>query len=262
MRVLLLIFFMFYSSTSKALPDKVEFWFITPKFTSSIPSNFLPKVMFSAYLAQEDSQFPCEPMGDGCFHPQLGYFEKDKQVSLEPTENSKSEKQGAGNFANRDIQLVECRQGNFFDIYCGKAGAEEASSSPLQVWVDTSSSLKHSDGETKTDECQRRLLIETMRKSCQQKNFDVHVYNTTKRELDTTSTLCLNKGTNSEENLIRWVRESKAKRLLIITDIDERTEKIAAFIDEIGAKVKGVGAEPLYATSFSTMSKDACRVLE
>jgi hypothetical protein len=245
---------------AKAIPEKVEFWFITPKFSSFIPSNFLPRIYNSALIAQDTTKFACEPMGDGCFHPQLGYFEKDKaQDEKLPIENKKSE---GGSFADRDTQLVECRQGNFFDIYCGKAGKEEESASPLQVWVDTSSSLKHSDGELKTDQCQRRLLVETMRNVCQQKDFAVHVYNTTKRELDTNSTLCLNKGTNSEDNLIRWVRESKAKKLLIITDIDERTEKIAAFIDEIGAKVKGVGSQPLYATAFTSMSKEACLVLD
>lgn len=244
------------------MPEKVEFWFISPNFTTFIPSNFLPKINFGAKLAEDSTQFVCEPMGDGCFHPQLGYFEDKAKVKEIPEESINEGKGKSGSFADREIQLVECRKGNFFDIYCGNEKKDEVNSSPLQVWVDTSSSLKHSDGETKTDECQRRLLVETMRQTCTKKDFEVHVYNVTKKELDTNSSLCLNKGTNSEDNLIRWVRESKAKRLLIITDIDEKTDKISAFIDEISAKVKGVGSAPLYAKSFPTMSREACSVLD
>jgi hypothetical protein len=50
-------------------------------------------------------------------------------------------------------------------------------------------------------------------------------------------------GTNDEKKLMQWMRDSQAKTLLVITDIDEISRAMRDFLEENGAKFTGDGVK-------------------
>ena len=249
-----------FSISSFANPSKIEMIFISPEKVAQL-LEFIEKnnndAIVLGLLAQTDQELKnCVPMGDGCFDPQLGYIEKKLDPGTKPQTFAvpKNPELQLKTFNAVETSLVTCDKGNYFDIYCGK---EKANKKPaeIEIWFDISSSLRTVDYNKDPDHCSRRSFMTKVIESCKDK-VRVSVYNTSLKEIGDQSSVCLAYGTNDEERLIRWMKESQAKHLLIVTDIDEMSRGMKDFLENQGAKLTGDGVRAFTSADLVGYAKD------
>lgn len=255
------------SFNSYAAPEKIEMIFLSPHKVSQllelIEKNQAEKAL--TLLAEGDSgEERCIPMGDGCFDPQYGYMEKKPKAVVDAT----TAKIKMGVTAppivpaaipipnDPDIQLktfnaietnmINCDKGNYFDIFCGKERAQ-GKPAEIEIWFDVSSSLRSVDYNKDPDRCNRRTFMTKVMEGCKDK-VRVSVYNTALKEIGDFSSVCLSYGTNDEAKLLQWIKDSSAKKLLIVTDIDEVSKAMRDYLDERGAKTVGDGVKAFNST--------------
>jgi hypothetical protein len=248
-----------FSSTAFATPQKMEMIFLSPQKVSMILEilDRYQSFKYASAIAQNDME-NCVPMGEGCFHPQLGFIEKvvdDKKPALIEEKNLELK-----TFNATDVNLVNCDKNNYFDIFCGKTGPD-AKFAETEIWFDVSSSLRTVDYNKDPEQCSRRSFMERVQASCKNK-LKVSVYNTSIKEVSEASGVCLAYGTNEQSRLLSWMKESKAKHLLIVTDIDEMSNEMRDFLEINGAKMIGDGVKAFtsvdlinYADDFAKLCK-------
>ena len=246
---------------ASATPKKIEMIFLSPQKISMI-IELLDKydvMKKSVNLAQNDMA-NCVPMGEGCFHPQYGYIEKKMEVAKNEPVLLEEKKIELKTFNALETSLINCDKNNYFDIFCGKERAN-AAASELEIWLDISSSLRTVDYNKDPDYCARRTFIEKVMEGCKNK-VNVSVYNTSIKQLGDHSTACMAYGTNDESRLVRWMKDSKAHHLLLVTDIDEMSIEMRDFLESNGAKLTGDGVKAFtskdlidYAKEFIKMCK-------
>lgn len=146
-----------------------------------------------------------------------------------------------------DSSMVDCRKGNYFDIFCGKERKEKAKDANLEVWIDTSSSLKNIDPTDKTGGCRRRSLAVSLKTQCGS-DVDLYAFHTQKNYQSSVENFCHSYGLNDEKRLMRWIKESDAKHLIVITDIGEYTAKISDFVTENNGYIRGAELEDIVST--------------
>ena len=223
-------FVFLFSHLCLATPDKVEVWFLSaPKLAflqQLLPANFITSPM----LAANDN---CVPMGDGCFHPQLGYIGEDK-APKEISDNSYKE----------EVDLIECEDERYFNLYC-KNYKNKQRFAKIEVWLDNSSSLRNIDSPDSSGMCKRQVFVDNLRQKCGRDRVAFQVYNTSIKELGDSGAICQHYGLNNSKKLIKWIEASSVKKLYIITDVDEYSTELGAFLESIGATVKGIGVEAL-----------------
>lgn len=239
-----------------ATPKRIEMIFLSPSKTSVLlrmieQINFYNEIK---KVAQADNMDGCQPMGDGCFHPQYGYIEKTPDVMKKPVLIGEDELK-LKTINAIETNLINCDKGNYFDIYCGKSKGFNVVFD-TEVWFDTSSSLKTVDYNRDPDQCKRREFLELVAKGCKGK-VDFSIYNTSKKQVGEYSSACLAYGTNDEKRLLTWMKDSTSNRLLIVTDIDEMSQEMQQFLSANGAKTIGDGVKAFtaddlvkYATEF------------
>lgn len=247
-----------------ATPKKIEMIFLSPAKISMLLEQLdkMDTTMMSKYVAQADMEH-CVPMGDGCFHPQYGYMEKKSEKKPDAKEIAERNEEKAvelKNFNALETNMVSCDKNNYFDIFCGKERANTAPAE-IEVWFDVSSSLKTVDYNKDPDHCARRTFIEKVQLTCKSK-VNVSVYNTSIKQAGENSSVCLSYGMNDQARILRWMKDSKAKHLLIVTDIDEMSAEMRTFLESNGAKMIGDGVKAFtandlidYAKEFTKMCK-------
>lgn len=244
-----------FSNMLYALPDKIEFWFLSSAAKVSYFNNLLtPKFIFSKKIVFNygGESKGWRKMGDQYFHPQFGIqdnpghaedFEKKKKGPDDFFKDAAKTKAKQANFlSNREVNLIECDKGNYFDLYCGKAKGEKGSpvtKTPVEIWVDISSSLREIDSNYKKDGCNRLSFIKRIREKCNKEQVDVYTFDTSKKQLGSLDALCINHGLNDQKRLMRWVKNSNAKKLIVITDISELTKQLSDFLYSVGGKSVG-----------------------
>ncbi len=235
----MILAFIIISTSVYALPDTVEFIFISPAKKSALIDllNFKTKT-FQAVAENDD----CIPMGDGCFDPQTGYVEgKSGKDYIEQEYGVPSGKPKVENTIDSD--MIRCT-GAYFDIFCGKAKkVKKKKTTKYEVWVDTSASLRNSDWSKTGDTCYRKSFVTRLSYGCPItiKSFDSSI-----REIKNDNYLCQTKGGNNTQKIIRWVKNSDTKHLFVLTDIDEAKGELMDFLSNIKAKIHGVGTKPFY----------------
>ena len=255
---------LFFSVNAFATPQKIEMIFLSPQKISQL-LQYLEKLNNGtsklSMIALADADLKnCQPMGDGCFDPQLGYIEK------KPTSNGKAApvivpkdpELQLKTFNAVETSLVNCDKGNYFDIYCGKEKAR-GKDAEIEIWFDISSSLRNVDYNKDPDYCGRRSFMTKVKESCKDK-VRVSVYNTSLKELGDQSGVCLSYGTNDEKKLIRWMKDSQAKYLLLVTDVDEMSREMKDFLEAQGAKMTGDGVSPFTSNNLIDYAKDFTKV--
>ena len=247
-----------------ATPQKIEMIFLSPLKVSMILEQLdkMNTTKMSKKIAQADMEH-CVPMGDGCFHPQYGYMEKrpeKKPDAKEIAERNEEKAVELKNFNALETNMINCDKNNYFDIFCGK---ERASAPPaeIEIWFDVSSSLKTVDYNKDPDHCARRTFVEKVQLTCKSK-VNISVYNTSIKQSGENSSVCMSYGTNDQARLLRWMKDSKAKHLLIVTDIDEMSAEMRSFLESNGAKMTGDGVKAFtandlidYAGEFTKMCR-------
>ncbi len=256
-KILLFICFnLLLSMSLKAAPLKMEMIFLSPKKMSMILDliDQYQRIKYSQYVSQSEGE-KCVPMGDGCFHPQFGFIEKKNEVKTpELLEEKKFELK---NFHSLETNIVDCDKSYAFDIFCGKAQAGSANSM-IEVWFDISSSLRTVDYNRDPEQCARREFMEKIQKSCGNK-VSFSVFNTSLKQITDLGSACLGHGTNDQKKLLRWMTETKAKQLVVVTDIDEMSEEMKDFLESRGAKMTGDGVKAFTADDLVDYAKEYVR---
>lgn len=246
-----------------AAPQKIEMIFLSPQKISQLlelidknKSEYLPALL----AAGEQSSSACVAMGDGCFHPQFGYMDKKPDAATNGVPKipaivvPKDPELQLKTFNAVETSMINCDKENYFDIFCGKARAN-AKAAEVEIWFDISSSLRTVDYNKDPNQCNRRAFMTKVMDGCKE-NVRVSVYNTSLKEVGDFSSVCMAYGTNDETRLVQWMRESSAKTLLIVTDIDEVSREMRDFLEERGAKIHGDGVKPFSSTDLVDYAND------
>ncbi|ATH09200.1 hypothetical protein BIY24_14975 [Halobacteriovorax marinus] len=228
-----LIFFLF-SLKAFALPEHVHFYFISPEAVSFIEEFESSKIKYTKLTAKNNQAggLDCIPMGDGCFNPQVGYVGEDMQ-------EKKPVKERPHRTINAtDVDLINCEKGNYFDIFCGKAKKESGVRANVEVWIDTSSSMRSVDYSKDPSYCERRIVARKFRDGCGEK-VNIQLFDTSLKQMGDLASACVNYGLNDQKRLMRWINDSSAKYLYIFTDIDELSLELKDYLDTIPATIYG-----------------------
>lgn len=204
-------------------------------------------------ISIEEAKKTCVPMGDGCFHPQYGMIVE--ETKSKPIAEDDQEEFQLRTINALETNLVDCKEGYHFDIFCGKTTPVEKPA-PIEFWVDISSSMRNVDSDITKPGCYRKTFIKNILDQCPQNSVDVSVYSNSIKLMDTLDTVCLSYGMNSPKRFRDWIEASTAEHLFIITDIDEMTGELRDFLDEKGANIVGIGAKDFSVKDLDSYSKD------
>ncbi|MEI8347085.1 MAG: hypothetical protein WCG27_06440, partial [Pseudomonadota bacterium] len=239
---------------TQAEPDKVEFWFLKEEQIQAA-ITFLEKkspiFSFSPPLAENSNDENCVPMGEGCFNPQTGFIPKKVTVLKDvPADHGQAEPQ-VKTFNAIETDLISCDKNYYFDIFCGQSteerGPAEVKRANLEVWIDTTDSLRLKDYDPNSN-CYRRKFVEALQKQCDGAVSTLSYNNFSLKETTEPSDFCINYGQNDGEKLEKWVKDRMEEwkkepkvphHLVVITDLEEQNDKT---LDETGAKTKGLNS--------------------
>lgn len=230
-----------------ATPLSYEVWFISSPDTMSF--NILDRIyQLNRNIAENTfkQHIACRPFGNLFFDPQIGLHSHD--VGKIQKENTKiniiPNKNNHKYLSNLESHLITCDKGKFknFDYYCGQAIPEPNKQRPnnsFEIWVDISSSFKVVDYNT-NNSCYRKFFIYKLQGLLDKKKWpSVWLFDTSKKLMGSLDSLCQHYGTNDQNRLMDWIKKSKAKKLIIITDIYELDVKLRMFIESTGGVLFG-----------------------
>ena len=215
-----------------AVPKEIEVYFLNRDKQANLLNPFLKKYFKSLPIASKEDN--CLPYGDGCFHPQYGFIEGKKKKNI--VEQEKTKKVELKTFNAIESDMIDCKEGNYFDIFCGKAKKINNRHIDYEIWIDTSSSMREVDFSTSPSFCHRRSFIERMKTKC---HLEIKVFDTSIKQYGGLDGLCVTYGLNNQDRLIQWIENSSAKKLLIVTDINEASAKLRDYFFKVGAKLIG-----------------------
>ena len=226
-------------SQSWAMPKSYEVWFISSEQQAKLQSFMnVPKQYMSQKFAQN---VQCQPMGEYCFDPQIGLYKMgENQVvkeKLEYEEVTRQEKINSIESASSlDRQLIECdTKSEHWDIFCGKANGKKPAKYTLELWIDTSSSMKQMDDEDGKGTCAREQFVKSIDQKCPRgKKMDLLVFSESIKQSDTIGRTCENYGLNNYKRLLEKLQDTTAQKVIIVTDIFEADVKFIGEIERSG----------------------------
>lgn len=242
----------FFSVTALAAPSEVEIWFLSASKTAQL-EKFIQERPIIFYSRTAELQ--CQQMGDYCFDPQYGLYQKDDAFG-DQVDVGKIEKDGPSIPSGKSVEreLINCDKNNFFDVFCGKARKESAQTAKLSVWIDTSSSMKEFDYPAKEGGCFRKSFLKRLDDACGfNQKVNVMVFDTSIKQAGSMEQVCDNRGLNDYKRLIDWIERADAKKLIIITDVYELHKEFSDYIESINGKLRG-DKDPLTASELVELS--------
>lgn len=244
------------SLTALAAPKELEVWFLSASKKAEVQRLLRDRPFVLRSLTAE---LQCQEMGDYCFDPQYGLYKKDDQsdVSAEKIQTNGPVIPSAKSV---DREVVDCEKGNMWDMFCGKARKEASSGSvKLDLWIDTSSSMREMDFTDKEGDCFRKMLVTKLDRSCPfNQKMNVMMFDTVIKQAGTMDSLCTNQGLNDQKKLMDWIERSEAKKLVIVTDIYEFHKDFADYVESKQGKFRG-DKEPLNAGQLLDLVDDLAR---
>jgi hypothetical protein len=252
-----LFLILFFVQSAMAAPQSIEVWFISAHKKAEVQRliNEKPYVLRSM-----TAELKCQEMGDFCFDPQYGLYKKDDaevEITTAKVIQDKTPEIPPANSIDRD--LINCDSRNYFDIFCGKARKEAQVSYKLDLWIDTSSSMREMDFSDKEGGCFRKSMIKRLDESCPfNKKVNVMMFDTSIKQAGSMDSLCNNQGLNDAKRMIDWIERSDAKKLVIITDIYEFHKDFADYIESKHGKFRG-DKDPIVASQLMDMVDDLAR---
>ncbi len=200
-------------------------------------------------------------MGDFCFDPQHGLYKKN-DITQEVVETSKIDTDGPSIPAAKSIDrnLIDCDPKNYFDVFCGKARPEaKAGVAKLEVWIDTSSSMREFDFSDKEGYCQRKGFLKDLDQACGlNQKVNVMMFDTSIKQVGSVDSVCTSQGQNDYKRLMDWIERSDAQKLIVITDIYEFHKEFADFIESKHGKFRG-DKDPLTAVKMAALSSELAK---
>ena len=246
-----LLLLLLITTSALAAPKEIEVWFLSnAKVTELHKYLNRPQFLFRAPTAE----LQCQPMGDLCFDPQFGLYKKDDAENV--VDVTKIETPGPVIPSAKSVErdLIDCDPKNYFDVFCGKARKEVQASSKLDLWIDTSSSMREFDFSDKDGYCQRKALVSALDKTCGfNQKANVMVFDTSIKQAGGMDQLCNNQGLNDYKRLIDWIERSDAQKLVIITDIYENHAEFSDYIESKNGKIRG-DKDPLTAAKMAELA--------
>jgi len=218
-----------------AFPLELEVWFLSPPTSAHIEQYLAPRISRARWVQA------CEQVGEYCFDPQRGLY-KPSVIQLEEKEKNITVDEGLPQLPTStsvDRSLVSCDAKYAFDIFCGEAKPVEKKKidSELEVWVDTSSSMRGIDpGEGAS--CQRQEMLNGLVKACGARRPIIKGFDTSIREISAEAA-CVNQGLNDAKRMMDWLEESTAKKIIFITDVYEYQAEFAQFLESKRALIRG-----------------------
>jgi hypothetical protein len=240
-----------------AAPLSIEVWFISAHKKAEVQQmiNERPYVLRSM-----TAELKCQEMGDFCFDPQFGLYKKDSDstdVNIDKAVNEKTPSIKSGN--GIDTDLINCDPNNYFDIFCGKARKEVKANFKLDLWIDTSSSMREMDFSDKEGGCFRKSMMKQLDSSCPfNQKVNVMMFDTSIKQAGSMDALCNNQGLNDSKRMIDWIERSDAKKLVIITDIYEFSKDFADYIESKHGTFRG-DKDPIMASQLLDMVDDLAK---
>ena len=229
------------STLAWSAPKEIEVWFLSAPKTSYL-ENLLKEKTYRSVATADNLQ--CQPMGDYCFDPQYGLYKPDHLDETVKAEDAAKDVTGPAvpTAASVDRNLINCEKSNMFDVFCGKAKAVDAvKMQSLEIWVDTSSSMREMDYTDKEGGCFRKSLLKRLDSDgCGfNQKLNVMMFDTSIKQAGGMDSLCLNIGLNDYKKNIDWIERSTAKKLIIITDLYELHKDYADYLESKNAVIKG-----------------------
>ena len=240
------VMIIFLSIRSWAMPEYVEVIFIGPPTAKKVS---VLDFWHPLYQVAENnfSQRKClSGFSEDCFDPRFGTWREEGETAKEQIEHDKKVKDQF--ISATKTSMITCDKDFYFDMFCGKAQDQVEKAADVEVWIDTSSSLRSVDYQDTNGNCFRKSFVDRLRSVCEIEKIDFYGFDTSKKLLQTSDEFCRNYGLNSEDKIIQWLKDSKAKKVLLITDISEYSKRIADFLFEIGAVVIGAEKDVLIAS--------------
>lgn len=271
----LLLLLAVYPFSSFATPQKIEMIFLSQGKMAQLIQQIdeMQSEKTVSLLAQGETTYQdnCIPMGEGCFHPQYGYLNRKPVISgttaEAPAVAEKKKEESAPQAQDPEVKLktfnavetsmVNCDKGNYFDIFCGKEKAQ-GKFADVEIWFDVSSSFRAIDYNRDPNYCNRRTFLTKMKEACKDK-VSAYVFNTSIKQVGDLSGVCLSHGSNDEAKLLQWIKDSQAKTLLIVTDVEEMSKSMREFLDSKGAKYTGE-MKPFTSTDLANYAKEFSKV--
>jgi hypothetical protein len=255
---LIKLFFLLTLSTSAfAAPKEIEVWFLSQQKVSFLNELLnRPQYIYRAPTAALE----CQEMGDYCFDPQYGLYKKD-DATAEIVDTKKLESDGPSIPTSKSVDrdLISCDPKNYFDVFCGKARAEAQALSKLDVWVDTSSSMREFDFSDKDGGCHRKSFIKVLDSHCGfNRKVNVMMFDTSIKQAGSIDQLCANQGLNDYKRLMDWIERSEARKLIVITDIYEFHKEFSDYIESKHGKFRG-DKDPLTAKQMVDLADDLAK---
>ena len=242
-RILLLLSFL---NFALAAPMDLEVWFLSAHKKAELQKMMDEKPFV---LKAMTAKLECQEMGDLCFDPQFGLYKRDDESFL--VDGAKTvEPIGPSIPAAKSLEreLINCDPKNHFDIFCGKARKEAQAAYKLDLWIDTSGSMREMDFSDKEGGCYRKSLMNRLDKTCGfNQKVNVMMFDTSIKQVGSMDSLCNNQGLNDTKRMIDWIERSTAKKLVIITDINEYNKSFADYIESKHGKFRG-DKDPLIAS--------------
>ncbi|MFA7614412.1 MAG: hypothetical protein WCY48_09265 [Candidatus Caldatribacteriota bacterium] len=217
-----------------AAPQSLEVWFLSQDKKTAVIKQTEDHFIFSLPTVSRQ----CDPVGDYCFDPQYGLYKPDNEWEAVHLDDTDKLPGIAPTGFDRD--LIDCDKKNGFDIFCGKASPVKAPQFELEVWIDTSGSMREFDFTDEHGGCYRKSLITRLDDQCRfGKKLNVIMFDTSIKEVGSFDSLCINNGLNSTARMIDWIERSDAKKVVIITDINEYTKEFSDYLSTKNAKLRG-----------------------
>lgn len=224
-----------------AAPKELEVWFLTRPKTASLEQWMLPAKAAGVKVA-----LACEPMGEFCFDPQVGLYPKQEVPGSRPVDVSELKLDGdipqLPTAKSLDRSIISCDPNFAFDLFCGEARPEKvkAEGVAFEIWIDTSSSMREMDWADKEGHCHREAFVKRLDGLCGfQQKVSVMMYDVSLREMGTMAAACQSAGQNDTKRLMDWIERATAKKLIVITDVNEYTKEFGDFIESHHGKIRG-----------------------
>lgn len=237
---MLSVFLFLFSLMTSAAPAHLEVWFLSTEKKSALNELIDERIRFSHKMVERQ----CEKVGDYCFDPQYGLYRPESEWEAVPLKQTGIEGKELPK-TGFDRNLIDCDKSNAFDIFCGKARAQAAAPKmDLEVWIDTSSSMREMDFTDEHGSCFRKSFMTRLDSECSfGKKLNIMIFDSSIKQLGSFDSLCINSGLNSTARMIDWIERSEVKNLILVTDINEYTKEFADFLTIKNAKMRGEKGE-------------------
>ena len=254
------IFLSLMTASALAAPQSIEVWFLSNAKVTEL-NRLLNKQKQTRYYPLR-AALECQEMGDYCFDPQFGLYKRDNID--EEVSTSKIETDGPAIPAAKSVEreLIDCDPKNYFDVFCGKAKKEaEKSTAKLDLWIDTSASIREFDYSDKDGNCNRKSLVKALDVAGCGFNQKVNVmmFDTSIKQAGNMSDLCNNQGLNDYKKLMDWIERSNAPRLVIITDIYEFHKEFSDYIESKHGTFRGDKQQPFTSKMLEDLAGDLAK---